>query len=118
MYHGTRNQDWTAHIGACLTTREESAQVYATQRGQVVEVDLDMSDLEVVEVEGYDRNTNEARGDRAADIAEIEADVIVYQDEDEMGRSHDCYRLVSAKAVAAVSVVAVTRYDADEREWM
>jgi len=118
MYHGTRNQDWTAHIGACLTTREESAQAYAGQAGQVLTVEIDWSDLDLEEVDGYDRDTNEARGDRADDLAAIECDVLLYQDEDEFGRRHDCYRLVSAKAVAAVIVVAVTRYDANEREWV
>ncbi len=34
-------------------------------------------------------------------------DVIIYQDEDVYGRRHETYRLMSARAVAAVNVIEV-----------
>jgi len=103
LYHGTHNNlmgTGTAHEGMCWTEEENSAEAYAAG-GSVYE--LDMSGLNIVEVAGYDRDENEAPADADAVRAELAAsgaDVLVYADEDEFGREHQCYRLVSAKAVA------------------
>lgn len=101
-YHGTR-RDFLAYVGICLTTSERSAKTY----GEVHELTLDMDGLNMREVEGYDRNANSARADRADDLAALAAegvDVLIYDDEDEMGRQHDCIRLISQRAVARLTV--------------
>jgi hypothetical protein len=106
LYHGTHNNlmgTGAAHEGMCFTESEESAQQYAGSNGTVYTIDI--AGLNVVECEGYDRDENYAPADsdsfRAAHAANG-ADILRYSDEDENGREHECFRLVSEKAVAAV----------------
>ena len=103
LYHGTHNGlmgTGTAHEGMCWTESMESAEAYAGSYGDVHVMDLD--GLNVVECAGYDREKNEAPADSAkfrAEMASNGADVLRYADEDENGREHDCFRLVSDRAV-------------------
>lgn len=102
-YHGTR-RTYLAHAGICLTTSERSAKTY----GAVHELVLDLDGLVVREVPGYDREANDARADSAADLAALitdGVDVLIYDDEDEMGRQHDCVRLISQRAVDRLSLI-------------
>ena len=105
LYHGShKHTELTLHIGICLCESESFAEQYAAGK-EVFVVDLDGSDLNLVEVEGYDHDTNSCPADHPeyrARMAADGADVLVYEDEDEMGREHTCYRLVSDKALAAV----------------
>jgi len=114
MFHGSHNQilgTEAAHLGLCLTDDIDVAERYAGSRGRVYFADIDLDSLEVVEVDGYDRDADLAPGDLAE---EHEADVIVFDDEDERGRWHRTWRLVSQAAVDACTM-SIERYlDADE----
>lgn len=95
------------HEGMCLTDDRGVAEVYAGyDEDRVFAVEIDLTALTVEECPGYDRDENEAPADdddyRAAKAAEG-IDVLVYTDEDEQGRQHTCWRLISEKALAAVS---------------
>ena len=100
--HGTLN----LHSGLCLTDSE-----YATYGENRVEVELDTDGLEVmdVEVSRADRDENiwpgDSKASREAYMAEG-ADVIRYNDEDDQGRQHTTYRILSARGLAALRVVA------------
>jgi hypothetical protein len=110
LYHGSTTEP-TPRIGMCLTDCDRIASSYAGWRtgqgGVVSELEIDLSGLTVVEVDGYDRDSDEAPGDISYG-AELDADVIVYQDESPRGRSNTTWRLVSARAVAAVTIVSTT----------
>ena len=100
LYHGTRNETLAPHIGLCLTPSERAAEHYATSRGDVYELDVDLSGLRVVEVATGNRDAQDYAGDR--DITSYDADVITYADEDTHGYQHETYRIVSAAALARV----------------
>lgn len=113
LYHGAKicgyaNQAGVAHAGQCWTTDYDAALVYAGERGTVWMCDLDLSDLTVEETEAYDHDNDEAPGDSARSRAAFAAsgvDVLSFDDEDERGRSHDCIRLISERAVSMVEMV-------------
>jgi len=105
LYHGSHNRimgTGAAHVGICLTDDYDVACRYATQRGTVYVAEISFADLVVVEVDGYDRDSDVAPGD---DGEYPEADVLVFEDEDERGNWHMTWRLVSDAAVAAVVLV-------------
>jgi hypothetical protein len=113
-YHGTAQTEWALHVGLCLALDADNAENYATEwatssrPARVVEVELDLTGLNVVEAEAGNRDDNTWAGDYdLAAYAEAGADVLVYEDEDYRGRSHETYRLVSERALAAARVVAV-----------
>lgn len=108
-YHGSRN-GLTLHEGVCLVNREDVAESYA-RGGDVVAVDVALSGLVVEDVDVTDEMRDEVEypGDRAEDRAAFLArgvDAIIYDDETETGRQHRCLRLLSPRALAAVSVLA------------
>lgn len=101
--------------GTCLTESERVASHYAPEAlgGRLWEIEVDMDGLTVVDVPGYDHDENLTPADddefRARYAAEG-ADVLRYRDEDDRGETFDCYRLVSARALAAVrSVIEIDR---------
>jgi len=107
MYHGSHNnlrKTGAPHIGLCLTDSLSSAETYAGRWGTVYEAELDMSELEVVEADAYDHDSDAAPGDNGE---YPDADVIVYEDEDERGQSHTTWRLVSARAVTACTLTEI-----------
>ena len=102
LFHSTSSA-FTAHIGLCLT--DSTRAVYGTRR---YEVELTLSGLTVrrVEVSTQDRDDNNWPGDTTTSLKALaadEIDVVVYADEDDQGRQHNTYRLVTAAAVAAVA---------------
>lgn len=124
-YHGTAQTEWALHVGACLATDSDIAENYAqewatgSRPARVFEVELDLTGLNVVEAEAGDRDSQDWAGDSAASIAAYVAagaDVITYEDEDYRGRSHETYRLVSDRAVAAARVVAVEVLGDDDED--
>lgn len=100
LYHGTRTA-LVAHAGLCLTPSERAAEHYATSRGDVYELSIDLSGLRVVDVATGDRDAQDYAGDR--DLSTYDADVIRYADEDTHGYQHETYRIVSDAAVARVA---------------
>jgi len=95
------NHDWAkANLDMCLTEDEDVAKNYGKV---IIEGDLP-EDLVFEECEDYDRDTNCAEADseefRAARRA-AGVDVLVYEDEDERGNSHTCYRMISQAAIDA-----------------
>lgn len=113
LYHGTAKHDWQPHIGACLTDDSEMAARYARWRGKsgaVVVVSIDLSDMSVEDrTSEVDRDAQCWPGDTDADIARLAADgvdIVAYDDEDEQGRSLRCYRIISARALAACTIEA------------
>lgn len=124
-YHGTAQTEWTLHVGLCLALDADNAENYATEwatssrPARVVEVELDLDGLNVVEAEAGDRDSATWAGDSATSIAAYVAagaDVLVYEDEDYRGRSHETYRLVSERALAAAKVVAVEFLGEDDED--
>ncbi len=104
LYHGAYDE-FELHLGQCYTDDASAAQSYADrgEEGVLVSVALDLTDLTVVTVEGYNRDEDEAPGDRS--LSEFPGvDVIMYADEDMRGWAHDCWRLVSERALSAVTV--------------
>lgn len=104
MHHGSFRSDITPHLGFCLTDDADTAACYATDRGYLATINLDLAGLTVTHLDGYDAETNWAPGD---DHEHHDADVIAYDDADENGRRHQTWRLVSAAAVAACTVTTV-----------
>lgn len=107
LYHGTHNGlmgTGKAHEGMCLVDCESHAARYAGRFGTVYAVDLD--GMVVEECPGYDHDTNDAPADeqsfreRAADRG---VDILEYEDEDEQGQPHTCYRIVSPRAIEAAN---------------
>lgn len=107
LYHGSHKGTLTLHEGLCLTDSDRVAEHYTQRVGKVFAVSLDLSSLTVEECDGYDWDTDYAPADdsefRAAAAARG-VDVLEYQDADERGNQHTCYRLVSERALAAVQV--------------
>ncbi len=108
LYHGSHKNKKAlkVHAGLCLTDRAEVAEQYAGRKGTTYWVDVELAGLVVMSAGGYDRDRNEAPGDTDESIQEWltkGADVVRYEDEDEQGRRHDCWRLLSAKSLAAVT---------------
>lgn len=113
MYHGN-GDTLTPHIGICLADDIDIARDYAIYGGhrsepRVHTVEIDLTGLRVVEVDGFDRDENVAPGD--GDDA-FDADVIVFEDETIRGTRHTTWRLMSVSALAAVRPVATI--DAEE----
>ena len=102
LHHGAHTA-FTAHKGLCLTPSCSAAMTYA-QSGLLVLADIDLDGLTVLEVDDYDRNTDDAPGD---DGDAHGADVLVYADETETGLAHRTYRLMSAAAIARLQVAMV-----------
>lgn len=103
VYHGSHNDLMgtnTPHEGMCFTDSLTSAEAY----GDTI-YELDLSNLEIIECEGYDRNENYAPADSEDFRAKYQGqcDVLEYEDEDENGRAHTCYRIISERAIARVS---------------
>ena len=118
LYHGANTGKFTAHIGLCLVRDMDIARAYTRGDGVVYEVALDLGPLEVVpvDVSREDIDNNDWPGDTAegcAAFAATGADVIRYTDMTESGTTHTTYRLVSERAVAAVTG-ATALADADE----
>jgi hypothetical protein len=108
LYRGTGSET-DRGLGTCWATSIRTAASYVGGAGDeavVLEAELDLAGLEVVEVDGYDRDDNWAPGDDG-DFERWGADVLVFEDEDPFGRPHWTWRLVSNKAVAALDVVDV-----------
>jgi len=107
LYHGAHTK-FAKHVGLCLTDDLESAMAYAAQgsHGTVATVTLELEGIEVLEVKGYDRDANEAPGDRGELSG---ADVVVYSDEDPRGMPHKTWRLMSQLALAQAKVVGRRR---------
>lgn len=107
MYHGSGDHI-EIHPGLCLTDDLDAAENYALQwdllgTPMIATVHLDLTGLRVVEVDAYNRDHNHAIGDN--DLT-IDADVIVYDDEDHYGNTHRTWRIISPAAVDACQVVA------------
>lgn len=102
LFHGAHSKLTIGHEGQCFVDDYDVAERYGRT---VCGVALDLDSLVVEECEGYDRDEDDAPADHLAfrqAAAARGVDVLVYDDEDEMGRRHNCYRLVSARAVAMV----------------
>jgi hypothetical protein len=107
LVHTTAAAEWAPHNGACMMHAEDAPRAsYGEHRFEVVIPD-DLV-IEDVDVSREDIDNNDWPGDRASQRAAYEADgidIITYQDMDANGRAHQTWRLVSARAVAAVSVL-------------
>jgi len=106
LYHGAHTA-YSLHIGQCYTDDVDAARDYQGKRGTLVTIEIDLSGLVVVEVAGYDHDADEAPADRDAEAlaAELGADVIVYADETARARQHRTWRLLTPRALDAVTVV-------------
>jgi hypothetical protein len=115
LFHGSR-RGLSMHAGLCLADEESIAAAYAGRSGDVYTVEMAWDGLTVRTVEALDMGSVAARGDSAADIAALVAegvDVLVYEDQAPHGATHTTYRLLSARALAALTVAGTT---ADEDE--
>lgn len=110
MYRGTWDGNDSIDEGDCLTDSECAAERYARRRrgdGAVQTIAIDLSDLSVHEVEGFDPMdcSGYYPGDQdLADWQDRGVDVIVYDDVDDSGSGHRTWRIVSARAAAACTI--------------
>lgn len=103
LYRGSHSGTCTPREGQCWTDDDGAAETYAAG-GLVVSVDVALSELVVERCAGYDWNANETPADDYSfrlEAASRGVDVLLYDDADENGREHRCYRLVSDRAIAA-----------------
>ncbi len=109
LYHGSHTGAQHLHEGVCLTSDIDCARHYAGANGSVAIVRL--PEWAVLEsCPGYDHDENDCPADSAAYRAAAAArgvDVLLYEDEDEQGRAHDCYRLVSQQIIAAATMTII-----------
>lgn len=110
FFHGTKNDNVTLHIGFCVTTDEDAARRYG-RYGVLAELAIDTSALRIlsVDVSREDIDANNWPGDTAASAAAIVADgydAVEYTDMDCDGNTHPTLRLLTAAAVAAVTILA------------
>jgi len=116
MYHGGNTT--TAHQGLCLTDDYDVAVGYAVDKNAattVIEFEVDWDAITVGEADRFDDNGNGdwiAVGDDDSDIADT--DLIGFDDQGMRCETHRTWRLMSAAAVAAVTMVAVHEIDEDE----
>ena len=102
LYHGSHNGTTEIHEGMCFTDDRDSARCYA--KGNIVLViEVDEDALSTVTCGGYDHDTNDAPADSADFRASLKCDIAQYDDEDEQGTEHECYRICSDVAVEAFS---------------
>lgn len=106
LFHGTQNDTLTLHVGLCLTPSEESASHYGEN---VHEIEMSTAGLTIRTIgsEAWDRDNQIALGDDAESLAELASegvDLIVYQDEDPFGRTHQTYRIISSDALSRLAL--------------
>jgi hypothetical protein len=109
FYAGTKGNDWTARIGACMAEDEATARHYAGRSGRVFVVEMDWDadfSFERVEVSREDIDANNWPGDTAASREALAVDVVEYEDMDERGDTHITIRLLTDAACAAVLSVS------------
>ena len=109
LYHGTTQAELPLHPGLCLAASDTCAGQYRAYNGgrYVHEASLALGALTVLDLdEGYDRDANLAPAD--LDPASFDADVIVFTDETPGGKEHLTYRLLTARALAALTVTGTT----------
>lgn len=109
--HGSR-RGVALHIGLCLTDDRGAAISYANRggyMGTVSTVELDLSGLRVVEMEGFgEGDTLDACGDREEEIRDLQADgvdVVTFDDQDYEGDTHRTWRIISQRALERVKVL-------------
>ena len=114
MYHGVRptpknpTAAFIARAGLCLTDCPNRAASYATNRGTVYAVQVDVSGA--VEVETGDRDNMDYAGDDGVSDHEV----IRFADEDLDGRQHETWRLMTVASLARIA--SVTAMDEEEEE--
>ena len=114
LFHGAHSTLTIGHEGQCFVDEYDRAECYGRNVFGAV---LDLDALNVERCDGYDHTTNEAPADCAefrAAAAARGVDVLVYDDADECGREHTCWRLVSDRAVEMVRASGVEIDDEDE----
>ena len=121
LYHGSANQDWTPHGGACMTPSHTAAYDYApAMDGRVSRIKLDTSDLNLETVRLADMDLDPIDTDVADDVDALrkmlgvadDVDVVAY--DDTYFRSctpTTCYRLLTTAAVQACTVEATAHAD-------
>lgn len=113
FFHGSTGTA-ALHTGLCLTDDIEAAGRYG-RTVTVVDIDIDtlrtLTRLECTEL--VDRDAQTFPGD---DGDNLDADYLVFGDEDEQGRPHETVRLMTAAALALVTVSATVTVDSDEYE--
>ena len=111
FFHGTRNDEFAAHTGLCVTTDADAARRYG-RNGIMVELEIATCNLRILaaQVSREDIDANNWPGDTAASIAALVAqgyDAVTYLDMDGDGHAHPTLRLLTPAAVAAVTVVGI-----------
>jgi hypothetical protein len=105
-YHGSQG-DFRTFPGICFTSDDGSAQSYG---GILTTIEIDLDELSVKHIELSDDDVrecldeNEWPCDRQSQIDTLikqGVDAITYRDADESGDTHNCLRLLSAKALTA-----------------
>ena len=111
-YHGAHTA-YEPHEGQCYTDDRQVAEHFAGRSGIVATVELAGS-LVVERCSGYDHETNYAPADDAtyrAAAAERGVDILLYEDEDDRGAEATCWRIVSARALESLRVLAIEPAD-------
>lgn len=109
LFHGSRSK-FTAHVGICLTDDRSAAADYAQGMGacgDVTTVNLSFAGLRVLKARRFDEGSRDACGDTTAEIAALQkrrVDVVEFEDEAPGGRRHMTWRVITKKALKALTV--------------
>lgn len=109
LYHGS-SKGFTAHIGLCLTDDSAAAWEYAVRSGRpgtLTTVELSTFGLKIAKGRDFGEGSGDACGDTPAEIKRLRrrgVDVVEYMDEAPGGMRHRTWRLLSQKALRAVSM--------------
>jgi hypothetical protein len=120
MFHGNADE-LALHPGLCLAD-DDAARDYAgyasSSEGRVHEVELDLDVLTIVELEqGHDWDSNTAPGDGGEEYRDESgnlADIIVFADGTACGRRHETWRLMTGKALGALTVTGCEKISEDD----
>lgn len=109
LFHGSRHS-FTPYVGLCLTDDRDAAADYAQGMGvcgDVTTVNLAFAGLRVLKARRFEQGSRDACGDSAEEIARLQkrrVDVVEFEDEAPGGRRHMTWRIISKKALAALTV--------------
>ena len=115
---GNRFGTGTPHPGQCWTSDAQAAETYAGTgaKRSLWGASLDLAPFIIERTKDYEHDEDFAIGDTKKSLAELRArgvDFVIYNDEDETGRSHDTIRIISDRAAAAVAATNA-EYDFDD----
>lgn len=106
LYHGS-NKPFAAHVGLCLTDDQYAARDYAP-RGTLTTVEFVPFGLVVERARSFGEAGDDGCCDSARETRRYRrrgVDVVEYQDQSPDGRTHRTWRLISRRALRAITTI-------------